>query len=482
MKTIIALLFALAGIANAAISTATKPHTIDSAVTPKVSYVDDNDEALLDKIIEIIDTINLHNSSGAVIGSVFSSTGDMRLLIDSDNNGTNQWSITSGGATDTLWRILEGGTWKVFGDGTGTKLTLSDSILATTARISGLTASRLMATNADKTIASVSDLTSWVAGTTNQITSTSDGDGSITLSIPNGFTLPSASPTFTGLTLSGNATVGGTLGVTSNISTTTGYVYTPILALPSFVMGSAGSNYGYASNINATTWALGYTASRTVLGTSALTWTDAGAVTIPGTLGVTGASTLAALSATTASFSSTITTPLTASLPVFTNGSSALTTNAVTGTGNVVMSTSPTLVTPVLGAASATSIALGGGEAFTYGDTSFTITVSTGMTTTPSGTANASRVGRVVTLEIPELLGTSNATTFVLSGVPSGWRTSSADQYVPIAIFTNNSVSETGGYAIVGSTGTIELIRRDTTPWTSSGGKGVYGTITYLAR
>jgi hypothetical protein len=50
---------------------------------------------------------------------------------------------------------------------------------------------------------------------------------------------------------------------------------------------------------------------------------------------------------------------LTASLPVFTNGSKTLASNAMTGTGNVVMSTSPTLVTPTLGAALATSISIG---------------------------------------------------------------------------------------------------------------------------
>ena len=42
-------------------------------------------------------------------------------------------------------------------------------------------------------------------------------------------------------------------------------------------------------------------------------------------------------------------TPLTASQAVFTNGSKTLVSNAITGTGNVVMSNSPTLVTPALG-------------------------------------------------------------------------------------------------------------------------------------
>ena len=58
-----------------------------------------------------------------------------------------------------------------------------------------------------------------------------------------------------------------------------------------------------------------------------------------------------ALSATGATFSG-----LTASQAVFTNGSKALVSNAITGTGDVVMSTSPTLTTPNLGTPSAATL------------------------------------------------------------------------------------------------------------------------------
>ena len=50
--------------------------------------------------------------------------------------------------------------------------------------VSGLTASRLVATDGAKALASVANLTSWIAGTANQLTVTSDGDGSVTLSLP----------------------------------------------------------------------------------------------------------------------------------------------------------------------------------------------------------------------------------------------------------------------------------------------------------
>jgi len=49
---------------------------------------------------------------------------------------------------------------------------------------SGLTASRLISSNGSKQLTSVSDLTSWVAGTANRVTVTSDGDGTLTLNTP----------------------------------------------------------------------------------------------------------------------------------------------------------------------------------------------------------------------------------------------------------------------------------------------------------
>lgn len=59
-----------------------------------------------------------------------------------------------------------------------------------------LTASRLLQTDGSKTIISVSNLANWVLGTSDQITSTDVGNGTVQLSIP-------STPTFTGLILSG---------------------------------------------------------------------------------------------------------------------------------------------------------------------------------------------------------------------------------------------------------------------------------------
>jgi hypothetical protein len=72
---------------------------------------------------------------------------------------------------------------------------------------------------------------------------------------------------------------------------------------------------------------------------------------VAGTLAVTGVATFSA----TPIYSS-----LTASSAVATDASKNLVSVTNTGTGNNVLATSPTLVTPVLGAASATSLSVGG--------------------------------------------------------------------------------------------------------------------------
>ena len=63
------------------------------------------------------------------------------------------------------------------------------------------TASRLIAADSTQQLSSVSDLTSWIAGTANQITVTDDGDGTLTLSLPQDIHT-GASPTLNDLTIS----------------------------------------------------------------------------------------------------------------------------------------------------------------------------------------------------------------------------------------------------------------------------------------
>lgn len=82
------------------------------------------------------------------------------------------------------------------------KIAAESSPTFTGLTLTGLTASRLISTDSSKALASVTDLTAWIAGTTNQITSTSDGDGTVTLSTPQDIHT-AATPTFGGLTLTG---------------------------------------------------------------------------------------------------------------------------------------------------------------------------------------------------------------------------------------------------------------------------------------
>lgn len=61
-------------------------------------------------------------------------------------------------------------------------------------------ASRLIATDADQKLASVTDLTAWIDGIANQIIVTNNGDGTITLSTPQDIHLD-ATPEFAGITI-----------------------------------------------------------------------------------------------------------------------------------------------------------------------------------------------------------------------------------------------------------------------------------------
>ena len=74
--------------------------------------------------------------------------------------------------------------------------------------LEALTASRLLYLDADSNVASVADLTDWIAGTANQIIATDpDTDGTVTLSLPQDYDT-GATPTLGGLTITGNSVFG----------------------------------------------------------------------------------------------------------------------------------------------------------------------------------------------------------------------------------------------------------------------------------
>lgn len=108
-------------------------------------------------------------------------------------------------------------------------------------KLDDLTASRFVSTDANKKLVSISNLASWIAGTSNQITVTDDGDGSVTLNTPQNID-NAASPTFSGINISGD-----------NIKITT--TKTPASATDTGTTGTIcwDSSYIYVC-INTNTW------------------------------------------------------------------------------------------------------------------------------------------------------------------------------------------------------------------------------------
>lgn len=147
------------------------------------------------------------------------------------------------------------------------------------------------------------------------------------------------------------------------------------------------------------------------LGTSSLKYKDAffaGNETVGGTLAVTGVATLTA---------QPVLSSLTANQAVFTDASKGLVSNAITGTGNVVMSTSPTLVTPILGTpASGTVTNLTGTASININGTVGATTANTGafttLTTSSTTTLNGGTANGVAYLNGSKVLTTGAALTF----------------------------------------------------------------------
>lgn len=108
----------------------------------------------------------------------------------------------------------------------------------------------------------------------------------------------------------------------------------------------------------------------------------------------------------------------------------------------------------------------------------FTATL-TGVDASVTGTARYVKLGNFVSLTIPSLSGTSNATTCTISGLPAAIQPTNDAGYVAIGV-TDNGVTVVGLAAIIAAGSVITLYPSLTglaSGWTNSGTKGFLGFI-----
>jgi hypothetical protein len=101
---------------------------------------------------------------------------------------------------------------------------------------------------------------------------------------------------------------------------------------------------------------------------------------------------------------------------------------------------------------------------------SFTIT-GTGFTANPTATASWVRLGQQVTIYIPSLQGTSNATTFTLTGIPSAIQPPTLTSTIsPVSGQDNGAASALMSITITAASGTW-TVSNGVGNWTASGTK-----------
>jgi hypothetical protein len=303
-------------------------------------------------------------------------------------NGISNWGVGDVIAFNgTTWQRIEGGA-----DLNGVNLSVSG-----TTTLSGLTASTALALNAGKDVVSVTN-----TGTGNNVladgpTLTTPTLGAATATSVNkvAITAPATSAT---LTLANGSTL-ATSGGNSLTLTTTG---TTNVTLPT--SGTLATTAGTVASFSA--------------GTTGLTPNTAttGAVTLGGTLAVA-------------------------------NGGTGVTTS--TGSGSVVLSTSPTLTTPNLGVATATSI---NKVAFTAPATSATLTIANGKTLTANNSI--------------ALTGTDATTMTFPSTSATIARTDAGQTFTGVQVMTSprilTSINDTNGNELVGVTATASAVNEIT--------------------
>jgi hypothetical protein len=113
-----------------------------------------------------------------------------------------------------------------------------------------------------------------------------------------------------------------------------------------------------------------------------------------------------------------------------------------------------------------------------YVDDTFTIT-GTGFTASVTGTARYVVLGSLVLLFLPALSGTSNATTFTLTGIPAGIQSARLAALTLVTVTDNGTVQATPGQIQIQAGGTAWDVFKDAaqTAFTNSGTKALGATF-----
>ena len=277
-------------------------------------------------VVQMFDFVDINGGAidNTIIGGSTAAAGTFTTATATTGNITtvNATTVDATNVEVTNIKAKDGTAAVQIADTTGVVSVTAAPILT------ALTASQAVFTNASKALVS------------NAIT----GTGNVVMS---------ASPTLTGTVTAAAITASGT--VTGNGNWVLGNADTDTITQgASYVTGTKLRSAKTATNTLALSAydvdGAAYTdlVTLTASNTPTLALTSTGVGTMDNIS--VGATTAAPGAFTTLTAGSTVTASgLTASQAVFTNASKELTSNSITGTGNVVMSNSPTLVTPILG-------------------------------------------------------------------------------------------------------------------------------------